>query len=593
MKTKLFKRCPKSNKIVGINVKSNWFKLLFPIIGLFALVWFLIRVIPKPSRASYPCQQVAAPIAAGFLSFLASITGITFIYRIIKSKKSARAIATGAASAIALCVTVFLIVPASFTGCGNTAETPPVAATIAPSGPSEEGAEKPTEWTYENITEYYQIAQGVGINPGRVVFTRNENGSNFDAEGKDGSWRNDNPWWSDENTNPDEVKKMFDESLCKLTGEDTVEAAWSALFKNFNGGADYKKGEKFVIKPNFNSDGWNADNDGYNDCLTPSPQLLEAIASSLINVVGADASDITITDPSRSNSGPGTPGMGQKFFDRFEENEDEALRNVNLANDPEPDYDAPINFADGAVGYVAKEYSEAKYLINVALFSPHNAFGFTFCGKNNYGSVWFDYDVMDPKGEAPDYYRLDIGGCFAPIPMHGGWLNGYGGYSYIAELTASKELGGKTLLYMVDAMYTRYHQGDPSTDQRGKSIPNTRKMVTFGDDYPQALFMSQDPVAIDSVAADFLRAEQKVNDLFCPEKLENYDPTMVAITIPDNYLVEASFADNPPSNTKYDPDGTGNVKSLGAYERWNNDNDKQYSRNLGLNYGIELVTVTQ
>jgi hypothetical protein len=35
--------------------------------GLASLVWFLVRVIPKPSRAFYPCQRAAAPLASGFV----------------------------------------------------------------------------------------------------------------------------------------------------------------------------------------------------------------------------------------------------------------------------------------------------------------------------------------------------------------------------------------------------------------------------------------------------------------------------------------------------------------------------------------------
>ena len=45
-------------------------KLFFPIIGIGALVWFLIRVIPKPSRATYPCMRVAYPMASGFVVYL-------------------------------------------------------------------------------------------------------------------------------------------------------------------------------------------------------------------------------------------------------------------------------------------------------------------------------------------------------------------------------------------------------------------------------------------------------------------------------------------------------------------------------------------
>src|SRR5512133_232836 len=51
-------------------------KLLLPLAGFGALVWFLVRVIPKPSRARYPCMQAAAPLASSFvvglLAFAAS-----------------------------------------------------------------------------------------------------------------------------------------------------------------------------------------------------------------------------------------------------------------------------------------------------------------------------------------------------------------------------------------------------------------------------------------------------------------------------------------------------------------------------------------
>ena len=44
---------------------------LFPIIGLASLIWFLVRVVPKPSRAGYPCQRVAAPLAGAAIVWLA------------------------------------------------------------------------------------------------------------------------------------------------------------------------------------------------------------------------------------------------------------------------------------------------------------------------------------------------------------------------------------------------------------------------------------------------------------------------------------------------------------------------------------------
>lgn len=43
-------------------------------------------------------------------------------------------------------------------------------------------------------------------------------------------------------------------------------------------------------------------------------------------------------------------------------------------------------------------------------------------------------------------------------------------------------------------------------------------------------------------------------------------------------------------NPAYDPEGDGTpLKSLGVAEHWNNATDRQYSRNLGKEEGIELV----
>jgi hypothetical protein len=47
----LFKRCPKTGKIRGIN-RSAWPKWSLLFAGLAACVWYLFRVLPKPSRAA-------------------------------------------------------------------------------------------------------------------------------------------------------------------------------------------------------------------------------------------------------------------------------------------------------------------------------------------------------------------------------------------------------------------------------------------------------------------------------------------------------------------------------------------------------------
>jgi hypothetical protein len=142
-----------------------------------------------------------------------------------------------------------------------------------------------------------------------------------------------------------------------------------------------------------------------------------------------------------------------------------------------------------------------------------------------------------------------------------------------------RELGAKTVLYLVDGLFGGYYWD---------SHPYPWKMPPFGDgvtgDWPSSLFASQDPVAIDSVAYDFLLKEW-------PDVVSGGGGAPGSLLgSAEDYLHEAAQADAPPSGTFYDPAKAGvRLASLGTHEHWNNPVDKQYSRNLGLDQGIELV----
>ena len=60
----------------------------------------------------------------------------------------------------------------------------------------------------------------------------------------------------------------------------------------------------------------------------------------------------------------------------------------------------------------------------------------------------------------------------------------------------------------------------------------------------------------------------------------------------DDYLHQAAESSNWPEGITYDPDNSGKpLPSLGVHEHWNNAENKQYSRNLGLTGGIELISI--
>jgi len=57
-----------------------WKRYWIFILGAVSVVWFIIRVIPKPSRAAYPCQRAAFPLASAFVIW---ITGSLLTYKSI------------------------------------------------------------------------------------------------------------------------------------------------------------------------------------------------------------------------------------------------------------------------------------------------------------------------------------------------------------------------------------------------------------------------------------------------------------------------------------------------------------------------------
>ena len=74
-----------------------------------------------------------------------------------------------------------------------------------------------------------------------------------------------------------------------------------------------------------------------------------------------------------------------------------------------------------------------------------------------------------------------------------------GSYNPLVELIGHKDLGGKTLLYLVDGLYSGVHPDD--------LFPRRWAFPPFNGDWTSSLLASQDPVAIDSVGFDFVRAE--------------------------------------------------------------------------------------
>lgn len=135
-----------------------------------------------------------------------------------------------------------------------------------------------------------------------------------------------------------------------------------------------------------------------------------------------------------------------------------------------------------------------------------------------------------------------------------------------------KLLSGKNILMIVDALY-------PGEDALG--VPQKWQSAPFNNDWCSSLFVSLDPVAIESVCHDFLRTEYHGTTI--AESRPNWDGV-------DDYLHQAADSSWWPDGVIYDPDNDGVIiTSLGVHEHWNDSINKEYSRNLGAGEGIELM----
>lgn len=380
-----------------------------------------------------------------------------------------------------------------------------------------------------------------GIYPGRVVWVHDPICAKWD--GSTGFW------WEHKYTSQGEVLKMLSTSLTSLTGETKESLAWDKLFRYFNKSKKninkgYVTGEKIAIKVNENNTYSHKDSEEIN----ASPQLVYALIRSLVYEAKVPQKNITVFDASRF--------ITDNIFNKCHSEFPEVIFLDNVGGDGR----VKSEYVDNAIPYsvdngmlargLARCVVAADYLINMALLKGHVGQGVTLCGKNYYGATSINSDWRKNHHNNFDQNR-----------------DGKPKYMTFVDFLGHKDLGEKTMLFMVDGIY-----GAKAVN----GIPKPKwKMAPFNGSWPGSLFLSQDGVAIDAVGLDFLSSEW---------------PDMIDIAFADAYLVEAALANDPPSKTFYDPERDNTrCKSLGVMEHWNNSKEKKYSRNLGKSEGIELI----
>ncbi|MGC9333672.1 MAG: DUF362 domain-containing protein [Anaerolineae bacterium] len=538
----------------GLLAKARgWMKVaIFPFVGFASLLWFLVRVVPKPSRASYPCQRVAAPLASSFVLWLLGVSSAALAFRKARERfRKARTLAGILCLGLAVAGIAWAVSSMS----------------------------EPARAEYPAHPPNNPIGEAQGLYPGRVVWAHDPAVTDWAGPGSGERWY--------EHVDQGVTDRMVSQALRGYTGAASDAAAWDALFRHFNGGTGYTPGEKIVIKINLTTANARTPlaTEGYEqveleldsvtlDSTYNGPQLLHALLDQLVHIVGVAEEDITLGDPTGLFINTLFDPLHADFPDVHYWDNRGSLGRTQAELGTVPLYWSTAE-ADGTTqDYLPVAIEQAAYLINFAVLKSHHCTGITVNAKNHYGSLLRcpdgylrDAPNIDPppyNGYYNMHYSLPGDNCCIDPQMRS-----MGHYRALVDLMGHEGIGGKTLLYLIDGLFG---------GKRWYSEPSAWEMPPFNGDWPSSLFLSMDPVAIESVARDFL-SQQWPEDVLMYEGMEDY-------------LHEAALADDPPSGTAYDPERDGiAMASLGVHEHWNNPVDKQYSRNLGTGDGIELLAL--
>lgn len=396
---------------------------------------------------------------------------------------------------------------------------------------------------------------GIGVAPGRVAWVRDEAVVSWDGSGY---------WWQHEHFDDEAVKRMMDDAIVSVGGDAASLAdAWQALFQEHNArrgvAGGYRPGQKIAVKCNMNGAGTNGQDADSSQSYT-TPTVLRALLLSLVEDAGVAPEDITAFDACRifPRHMMALCSEGALAGVRF------SHYNPGGSDDALPDERAPVVWSQdvpGTQNCLPACVTEAEYLINLASLKGHE-YGITLCGKNHFGTIMNSNRLRPPEAAGIHRYLTN---------------RTMDAYTVLVDLMANESIGGKTVLNLLDGLIVAPNNsvGLTREDALWESEP-------FSGGFTASILASQDPVALDSVGADFLMNEPAV---------VAKNAVLASNVACENYLHEAGRVAAAPSGTVYLNGNGSPVENLGVHEHWDNPINRRYSRNLGASEGIELVQI--
>ena len=314
------------------------------------------------------------------------------------------------------------------------------------------------------------------------------------------SWNFSTEWYGDY-VDQDAVNRMVEAGLIHLTGRSTVAAAWDDLFRRVEPGG-YQPGQKIAVKVNLNNAGGCGDGDDQIDAL---PQPIVALVRSL-KMAGVEEADIWIYDATKG--GRYIPDrMRGPVWDLYPEVVfigRGICSGVLGATYSRRDPSLRITFSDPhnslSDRWLPDLLAQATYLVNMPILKYHGIHPVSLGFKNHFGSI--DFVVRGGSDDLHLYIRPSDP-SYSPY------------YSPLVDIYRNPHIAGKTVLILGDGLY----------GSRAGATAGPSPWSTFGDDAPSSLFFAVDPVAVDCVMTDLIRAERGENPmvgaydyLFCAQE---------------------------------------------------------------------------
>lgn len=445
-------------------LKKIWTSIThnFIFIGIASFFWLLYKTGTKPSRITYPCQQVALS-NVGFLVYLLPAFYINGFMKLSGKNLTFRTIFK-AVITIGIIILVINFMPRAI----NKFKIYQSYWKYEKSDKGPFGLKKTAGTAAGVLTGFATIPSALALpSPHRVVSVHDSNASSWEGG------VNESPHGT---FNQAVIDAMVAKGVMELTGKNSAQEAWAALIP-------YKADEAVAIKLNFNNDQGSWTSDHY---MNPYAELIKSIIAGL-NSIGIPSDRIWLTDPSRVIPDSFRTRVNDPNVRYFVGSTLDIGGRTNVQRTSfvaENSSYSSVSQVNSSTTYIirpAQVFVDAHHIINVPQLKGHGDASITLGLKNHFGSIF----INNAQGGSPLHNYFFIG------------QNTGSTYNLLADISNNPIFKNKTRLIIGDGL-----MGNSTINYQPPHV-----WTSFNGNPPETLFFGVDPVAVDSVMTDYLNRE--------------------------------------------------------------------------------------